>query len=240
MSPRQEPEEAVELLQKLVDEMERRGGLFREAEVGNIRDYPKPLAHIAIFNDEITDLTAHQEKELRETARNHLTLLAAKGRALGIHVFAGTQKPDGKRLPTAFRDNLPVKLTMKTVTKGDGKLITGHNLPSNHLLGKGDGFLVVPGKEPLRLQAAFIDVSKHTEHLPNLPAREQVLFPLPDIRNQPLTELQTRAVKELYAETRSIPKTVEIAWKVSKGGRKGSKYTEAHVLVTELIKAEAS
>ena len=233
------PEDAVVLLQKLVGEMERRGRLLREAEVGNIRDYPEPLARIAVFNDEITDLTAHQEKELREAARNHLTLLAAKGRALGIHVFAGTQKPDGKRLPTAFRDNLPVKLAMKTVTKGDGKLITGQNLPSNHLLGKGDGFLVVPGKEPFRLQAAFIDASKHTEYLPNLPTREQVKFPLPDIRNQALTELQTRAVVELYSETRSIPKTVEKAWGTTKNGRKDSKYSQAHALVKRIVESEA-
>ncbi|NEO42193.1 MAG: hypothetical protein F6J90_40100 [Moorea sp. SIOASIH] len=110
---------------------------------------------------------------------------------------------------------------------------------SNHLLGKGDGFLVIPGKEPLRLQAAFIDASKHIEHLPNLPAREQVFFPLPDIRNQALTELQTRAVVELYTEMRSIPKTVETAWATSKNGRKDSKYGQAHALVKQLVELEA-
>ncbi|NEO94695.1 MAG: hypothetical protein F6K56_32705 [Moorea sp. SIO3G5] len=109
---------------------------------------------------------------------------------------------------------------MKTVTRDNGKLITGQNLPTDHLLGKGDGFLVVPGKEPIRVQAAYIDASKHTQNFPNLPAREQVLFPLPDVRKEALTEIQIRAVKEPYAEIRSIPKTVEKGWKVKKGGGK--------------------
>ncbi|AOX00053.1 hypothetical protein BJP34_11820 [Moorena producens PAL-8-15-08-1] len=66
------------------------------------------------------------------------------------------------------------------------------------------------------------------------------MFPLPDVRNQALTELQTRAVVELYVETRSIPKTVEIAWDTTKTGRKDSIYKQAHALVTQLASLKAT
>ncbi|NEN94466.1 MAG: DNA translocase FtsK [Moorea sp. SIO3I7] len=234
-----DPTDAVGILSELVAEMDRRGELFRVADVGNIADYPEPLPRIAVFNDEITDLTAHQDKEIRETAQNQLTLLGAKGRAFGIHVFAGTQKPDGKRLPTAFRDNLPVKLTLKTTGKGDSKLITGHLLPSNHLLGKGDGFLVVPGKEPLRIQAPFINPTKSTQYLPHLPARDQVVVPLPKPKDHELTEVETKAVLETYKETKSVPKTVTAMWGLNKTGTVGSPYQQARALVTKLIEDKA-
>jgi S-DNA-T family DNA segregation ATPase FtsK/SpoIIIE len=133
-------DEALPVLQRLVDEMERRD---REA-----RSEPR----IVLVLDEVADLVHVGGRDV-ETA---LTRLTQRGREAGIHLVACTQKPTASILGSLVKSNFPVRLVGSVASPEDAKVASGlAQTGAERLLGQGD-FLVVAKGQVTRIQAAYI------------------------------------------------------------------------------------
>lgn len=134
----------LELLNRLVDELEERKKLFVEADASNITDYFQKTNHFLnriIFScDEVAELldktgADKDRKELLSQIEARLSTLARQGRAFGIHLVLATQRPDANILPGQIKNNLNVRIcgradaTLSTIIIGDGR--AAEQIPSD-------------------------------------------------------------------------------------------------------------
>jgi S-DNA-T family DNA segregation ATPase FtsK/SpoIIIE len=137
-------DEALPLLQRLVEEMER-----RDAER---RSEPR----LVVVLDELADLMQVGGREMEAV----LTRLTQRGREAGLHLVACTQKPAATVIGGLVKSNFPVRLVGSVASPEDAKVATGlAGTGAERLLGQGD-FLVVAKGQVTRLQAAYLDVSQ--------------------------------------------------------------------------------
>lgn len=161
-----EPLDAVATLNSLVIEMENRYKLLVSANVRNIKEYNAKfinrqlnpnkghhfLPYIVAIVDEFADLIATSGKEI-ETP---IARIAAKARAIGIHMILATQRPDTKVVTGTIKSNFPSRIAFKVAAMVDSRTIL--DAPgANRLIGRGDMLLAIAGKEMLRVQCAFVD-----------------------------------------------------------------------------------
>ncbi len=133
-------DEALSMLRRLVDEMERRD---REGRC-------EP--HLVVVLDELADLVQVGGKEMEAA----LTRLTQRGREAGIHLVACTQKPTAAVIGGLVKSNFPVRLVGAVTSPEDAKVATGlAQTGAEGLLGQGD-FLVVARGEVTRMQAAYL------------------------------------------------------------------------------------
>ena len=132
-------EQAVRVLGRLVEEMERRD------EEG--RSEPR----LVVVLDELADLVQVGGRNMEKV----LTRLTQRGREAGIHLVACTQKPAAAVIGGLVKSNFPVRLTGSVASPEDAKVATGiAGTGAEKLLGQGD-FLVVAKGETTRMQAAY-------------------------------------------------------------------------------------
>ncbi|WLE97087.1 MAG: DNA translocase FtsK [Candidatus Electrothrix communis] len=144
-------EPAVEALEELVTEMERRYQLFADAKVFDIEEYcqlGKEIPHQVVVIDEYADLMV--DKEYKQEAEVCIQRLCQKGRAAGFHVILSTQRPDAKVVTPLIKANLQLKIALKVTTSTNSNVILDTKGAEN-LMGNGD--MLVGGAVPLiRLQ----------------------------------------------------------------------------------------
>ncbi len=101
--------------------------------------------------DEFADMimTAGREVEIP------ITRLAAKARAVGIHLIVATQRPDVKVITGLIKSNIPARIAFKVVSMVDSRTIIDQP-GANSLIGMGDMLLYLNG-ELTRMQCAFLD-----------------------------------------------------------------------------------
>jgi S-DNA-T family DNA segregation ATPase FtsK/SpoIIIE len=137
-------EEALLVLQRLVQEMER-----RDAEG---RCDPR----IVVAIDELADLVLCGGREMERC----LTRLTQRGREAGIHLIACSQKPTAAVIGGLVKSNFPVRLVGSVASPEDAKVASGlAGTGAERLLGQGDFLLIAKG-QVTRLQAAYISVSE--------------------------------------------------------------------------------
>lgn len=150
-------DEAIAKLNDLVEEMETRYRTFEDVGVRDLAEYSNKnlpvIPRIIVVFDEFADFVA--DKKDKEEFELQIKKLAAKARGAGIHLILATQRPDATVVTPLIRSNLPGRIALRTLTPEDGKIVMGHDCPSNQLLGKGDLFFSVNGGE-LRLQSLWI------------------------------------------------------------------------------------
>ena len=160
-----EPGDAVATLNSLVIEMENRYKLLVEASARNIKEYNEKfisrrlnpekghrfLPYIVAIVDEFADLIATSGKEIELP----ISRIAAKARAVGIHMILATQRPDTKVI--TGKSNFPSRIAFKVMSQIDSRTIL--DTPgANRLIGKGDMLVLITGSsEPTRVQCAFVD-----------------------------------------------------------------------------------
>lgn len=114
-----EQQSALSLLAQAVEELERRKIILAQHHSPNIevyrREHDGSLAHILIVLDEIAELTDttgldKEHKEMVHTTIALLSTLARMGRAYGIHLLVGTQRPDANILPGQIKNNCDVRI----------------------------------------------------------------------------------------------------------------------------------
>jgi hypothetical protein len=147
------PEDAIELLSRAVDEMERRYIEFRSGAVRDIHEYQRrvgPMPRWLIVLDEYADLTSDDAE--RKEVEKYLKRLAQKARAAGIHLIVSTQKPVVAVVNTVVKGNLPGRIALRVSTGMESKVILDEG-GAEQLVGKGDALLKI-GARRVRLQFA--------------------------------------------------------------------------------------
>ena len=112
-------QDVLNLLKDMVQELERRKGLFRDAGCANIDEFNQigneHLKRWVFGCDEVAevlDKSGHskEEKELLSQIESKLATIARQGRAFGIHLILATQRPDANILPGQIKNNVDFRV----------------------------------------------------------------------------------------------------------------------------------
>ena len=145
-------DESGEVLDELVEEMERRYKLFQECGATKIVEYnakvepTKQLPLCVVVHDEMADWMASSD-DYRKTVQQCFTRLAAKARAAGIHIIMITQRAAQDAVPPGIRDNLGNRLCLKVAGEAGSRLALGQP-GAERLLGKGHVAAKLGGDKP--------------------------------------------------------------------------------------------
>ncbi len=172
-----EAPKATAVLNWVVEKMEGRYELMKDAGVKNIKGYnalgevglkkalgdafdeertPRHLPYIVVVVDEMADLMAVSKKE----AEQAITRLAQKSRAAGIHVIVATQRPSTDVITGVIKGNLPTRIAFQVASKVDSRVILDDS-GADKLLGHGDMLFLPPGGAKLqRVQGALVEDSE--------------------------------------------------------------------------------
>ena len=164
---------AESVLKSLVQEMEDRYLLMRQAGVNQVKLYNQKyidrflnpeqghryMPYIVAIIDEYADLTMSGFGPEAKTKAKHISesiiRLAQKGRAAGLHVIIATQRPSADVVTSLIKTNFPMRIAFRVVSHGDSETILGKP-GAEKLIGKGDMLLYAGAEEMLRVQCAYI------------------------------------------------------------------------------------
>ena len=146
----------AEVLDVLIEEMNRRNLLFKQQGADDLTDYVmktgKALARIVLFCDEYFDLIA--DKKTRADIETRVARLGSKGRSSGIHLVIATQYPKADVVTGVLKANLSGRVCLRMTDARQSQVVLGQS-GAEQLLGKGDLLFQDIG-EPKRLQAVFL------------------------------------------------------------------------------------
>lgn len=154
-----DPKKAIEALQSVAKEMERRYSLMSEYKVKTIDSYNEQapnngveaFPYLIVVIDELADLMMTGGKE----AEIPIARIAQMGRASGLHLIVATQRPSVDVVTGLIKTNLPSRVSFRVGTKIDSKVILDTD-GAQSLLGRGDMLFTPPGSNGLvRLHAPF-------------------------------------------------------------------------------------
>ncbi|WRD91150.1 DNA translocase FtsK [Helicobacter pylori] len=154
-----DPKKAIEALQSVAKEMERRYSLMSEYKVKTIDSYNEQapnngveaFPYLIVVIDELADLMMTGGKE----AEFPIARIAQMGRASGLHLIVATQRPSVDVVTGLIKTNLPSRVSFRVGTKIDSKVILDTD-GAQSLLGRGDMLFTPPGSNGLvRLHAPF-------------------------------------------------------------------------------------
>lgn len=157
-----DPEKALKLLKRSVEEMERRYGILKDKRVKNMDEYNKKIIgdkmfRVVIVIDELADLMMSGNKKEAETC---ITRIAQKARAVGMHLILATQRPSVNVITGLIKANIPTRIAFGVVSEIDSRTILGRK-GAEDLVGKGDMLYIdTASKRPMRIQAPFISTSE--------------------------------------------------------------------------------
>jgi DNA segregation ATPase FtsK/SpoIIIE, S-DNA-T family len=175
----------VPVLNSLCVEMENRYALLTKAKVRQVSEYNAKfiqrklnpnnghhyMPYIVVIIDEFADIIVQEGKEVEVP----ISRLAAKARAIGIHLIVATQRPSTDVITGVIKANFPSRIAFKVTNGHDSKTIID-TTGANQLIGKGD-LLISDNGKIARVQCAFIDtpeVDRITDFI-----SEQQSYPAP-------------------------------------------------------------
>ncbi|MDY0004134.1 MAG: DNA translocase FtsK [Polyangia bacterium] len=153
--------EALELVDTLVKEMERRYEIISKAMVDDLGDYnaehpEKPIPRIVAVLDEFSEtVLSFEDKTTRKVFEGSVARLAQKARAAGIHLILCMQRPDSTVLQGPIKSNILHRFALKLPQKHDSGVILDES-GAEALLGKGDLFYKDASSRLFRLQVPFL------------------------------------------------------------------------------------
>ena len=174
-----EMERAEKILEWATEKMDERYALLAEAGVRNIAGYnrltaeekearfqpsndeeraqiPSHLPYIIIIIDELADMMMLSAKEVEL----HLSRLAQKSRAVGIHIIVATQRPEARIVTGLIKSNLPCRIAFRVASRMDSRIVLDQN-GAEVLMGQGDMLYLPPGSSKLvRAQGTFLEDSE--------------------------------------------------------------------------------
>jgi len=154
------PQETINALSFLVDEMERRFSLLSEYNTRNIYSFnekaakngQKPLYSIVLIVDELADLMASRGKELE----TRVVRIAQMARAVGIHLVIATQRPSTEVITGLIKANITSRVSFQLPTQIDSRTVLDMG-GAEKLLGLGDMLYVSAERsKPRRIQGAYV------------------------------------------------------------------------------------
>jgi len=133
-------QQAIQVLNELVNEMDRRYAVLKQNKVSNIYDLNKKenknkhLPLLWIIHDEFAEWM--MTKEYGEAVSNIVARLGVKARAAGIFLVFAAQSPDAHVMPMQLRANLGNRLILRVDSEGTSEIALGEK-GAERLLGKG-------------------------------------------------------------------------------------------------------
>ncbi len=122
------------------------------ASLEDIEAFPKKMPYMVVIIDELADLMMVAGKEVEQ----HITRLAAKSRAVGIHLILATQRPSVDVITGLIKANMPCRIAFQVASRVDSRTILDQN-GAETLLGQGDMLYLPPGVGKLtRAQGVFV------------------------------------------------------------------------------------
>ncbi len=171
-----ETERAEKILEWATVKMDERYALLSEARARNIAAYnrlskeekyerfqpttdeertqiPLHLPYVIIIIDELADMMMLSAKEVEL----HLSRLAQKSRAVGIHIIVATQRPEAKIVTGLIKSNLPCRIAFRVASRMDSRIVLDQN-GAEVLMGQGDMLYLPPGSSKLvRAQGTYLE-----------------------------------------------------------------------------------
>ena len=210
-----EPNVAPKALKWAIYEMERRYKLLSELSTRDIERYNQKVAaygrstlheklpYIVIIVDELADLMMVAPKEIE----NHITRIAQKARAVGIHLVLATQRPSVDIITGVIKANFPARIAFQVAQKIDSRTIIDQN-GADKLLGKGDMLYQSPMSSfPVRIQGAFIsedEIVKIVKHANRYGRPKYIDIEEAVRQNEDLDEEDIEESDELFTEALKI------------------------------------
>lgn len=202
--PVTDPKRASIALRRLVIEMEKRYEWMSKAGVRNIKQYNRnnpnsKMAYIVAVIDEYADLTMVAGEDVEDAVMR----LGQMGRAAGIHIIMGTQRPSVNVVTGTIKANLPSRIAFQLVSNHDFRTVMDTGGPD--LLGGGDGVMLKGGNQ-IRFQSAAIsadddEMNEFIEHLKKHWRQERNLVPKFDVHA--VTQTQIRDAAEIGSDNSS-------------------------------------
>lgn len=152
--------EAIELLERLVSEMEDRYELISAQGYRNIDQYNRraeggdTMRRVVIFFDEVANWM--QDEDFKKEVESLLNKIATKSRAAGLHLFMVYQRADVQVMTMQLRTNLGNRLILRLPDEGSSKIALGEK-GADKLLGKGHLIAKLDNDEKIYAQVPFID-----------------------------------------------------------------------------------
>ncbi|MBR3211071.1 MAG: cell division protein FtsK [Bacilli bacterium] len=162
-----DPKQAAILLQKMVNEMEKRYHMFGATGTKKIEGYNEyvenynkkhpddpmeKMPFIVIIIDELSDLMMVAAKEVEDS----ILRITQKARAAGIHLIVATQRPSTEVITGLIKANIPSRIAFAVGSGIDSRTILDQ-VGAEKLLGKGDMFFLPIGQNtPTRIQGSYI------------------------------------------------------------------------------------
>ena len=112
-------EDLCNILDRLVEELERRKSVFKALGCPNIDAYneiaERPLQRLIFACDEVAEMldktgADSERKKLLSQIESKLSTIARQGRAFGIHLILATQRPDATIIPGQIRNNMDFRV----------------------------------------------------------------------------------------------------------------------------------
>lgn len=151
---------AVNVLNWLIEEMERRFDIFSESKAKDIATYnelvsngsAQPVPYIILVIDELADLMAAKGREVEAL----IVRLAQMARAVGIHLVVATQRPSVEVITGLIKANITSRVAFQVASQIDSRTIFDM-AGAEKLLGRGDMlFTSAEVSKPKRIQAPLV------------------------------------------------------------------------------------
>ena len=168
-----DPKKAVQTLNWLVQEMDRRYAILEECGKQNITGYhqfvmekykkaegrensreklPEKMPYIVLIIDELADFMMKYPKEME----SGIVKLAQMARAIGIHLILATQRPSTNIITGVIKGNIPSRVALRVASQVDSRVIIDQG-GAEKLLGYGDLLFVnADGSDMKRIQSPFV------------------------------------------------------------------------------------
>src|SRR5207244_3329978 len=107
-------------------------------------------------------------RTMKKEVEGHITRLAQKSRAAGIHLVVATQKPTVDVITGLIKSNLPARICFQVSSRSDSRVVLDE-MGADKLLGKGDMLFLQPGTSTIiRAQGTYAadqEITRVVEHL---------------------------------------------------------------------------
>lgn len=227
---------AIKLLQRTVEEMEKRYTTLKDQRVRNLDEYNEKMQkegqekmyRIVFIIDEMADMMLSSSANRKEV-ENCINRLAAKARAVGIHLILATQRPSVNVITGLIKANIPTRIAFGVVSEVDSRTILGRK-GAEDLVGKGDMLYMDPStKFPIRIQAPFI-------------ATEEIEKVVAQLRNKYMQGLSEEDIynQEIIAALESRLETAKGSFAGGESGDDEDLVNQAIQVIAETRKASAT